>query len=157
MKVCSKCKLRRRLSSFYKRKRGPRVGEYYEKCKNCMKLRGRSYYYLTRERQLELVKIRRKNYVEERKKYINKTKNKPCVDCGKIYPPWVMDFDHREGTLKLSSIGGIHSGRLWSFEKIDEEIAKCELVCANCHRQRTHDRLERRKLAEVANVVKASL
>lgn len=157
MKVCAKCKLNRRLSSFYQRKRGPRQGEYYEKCKTCMKIRGRSYYYQTRVRQLELVKIRRRRYVEERKEYINKLKEKPCVDCGKIYPSWIMDFDHIEGTIKLSSIGGIHSGRLWSFDKIDEEIAKCELVCSNCQRQRTHDRLEKRKSAEVANVVKASL
>ena len=157
MKECSKCGLRRRLSSFYQRKRGPRAGEYYEKCKKCMKVRGRSYYHLNRDRQLKLVYIRRKRYVEERRAYIYKLKNKPCVDCGKIYPPWVMDFDHKEGTLKLSSIAGISSGRLWSFDKIDEEIAKCELVCANCHRQRTHERLEKRKSAEVANVVKAPL
>ncbi len=147
----------RRLSSFYIRKTGPRVGEYYEKCKNCMKVRGRSYYYQTRERQLELVKIRRKRYVEERREFVYKLKKKPCIDCGKIYPPWVMDFDHREGTIKVSSIGGIHNGRLWSFKKIEEEIEKCDLVCANCHRQRTHERLEKRKSAEVANVVKAPL
>ena len=90
-----------------------------------MKVRGRSYYHLNRDRQLKLVYIRRKRYVEERRAYIYKLKNKPCVDCGKIYPPWVMDFDHKEGTLKLSSIAGISSGRLWSFDKIYEEIAKC--------------------------------
>jgi hypothetical protein len=68
-----------------------------------------------------------------------------------------MDYDHREGTVKLGSIAGIHSGKLWSFDKIDEEVAKCDLVCANCHRQRTHERLEKNKSATVAKLVKAAL
>ena len=41
------------------------------------------------------------------------------------------------------------------FNSILKEIEKCDLVCANCHRQRTHDRLV--KLAEIANEVKAPL
>jgi len=59
--------------------------------------------------------------------------NKPCTDCKKIYNPWQMDFDHVRGK-KHQNIAMMKEYRK---ERILEEIAKCELVCANCHRQRT--------------------
>lgn len=151
MKECSKCLLVKSIEDFYSRKRGPRAGEFYEKCKECMRARGRIYYAENRERQLELALLRKRKYVSERKEYIYKFKQKPCMDCGKIYPPWVMDFDHREGTEKIVNIGKIYSGKLWSLDKIDKEIEKCDLVCANnCHRIRTYERLTRNKDAKIA-------
>lgn len=63
----------------------------------------------------------------------------PCADCGGIFPPCCMDFDHLPGTKKLYAVGTMVShGHSWP--KIEVEIAKCELVCANCHRIRTQDR-----------------
>lgn len=55
-----------------------------------------------------------------------------------------LDFDHVRGE-KLFSIGFARgSGK--SLEVILEEIAKCDVVCSNCHRIRTRDRLVRREL-----------
>jgi hypothetical protein len=52
------------------------------------------------------------------------------------YPPYVMDFDHLDGKeFTISS-----SGADYSHAKLVAEIAKCEVVCSNCHRQRTHER-----------------
>ncbi|MEK7551692.1 MAG: hypothetical protein AAB532_03775 [Patescibacteria group bacterium] len=80
----------------------------------------------------------------ERKKmlavFVNELKYKPCKDCGIIYPPYVMDFDYIKGQEKLNSVARlIHNG--WSKAKLLEEMAKCDLVCANCHRIRTYKRL----------------
>jgi hypothetical protein len=62
---------------------------------------------------------------------------KPCMDCGNQFPPYVMDFDHRDPTLKKNNVAYMaHS----SLDRIMEEIEKCDLVCANCHRIRTHKR-----------------
>lgn len=61
-------------------------------------------------------------------------KNKPCADCGIQYPPYVMDFDHRPGEVKMENVGAMSR---FSEEAIAAEIAKCDLVCANCHRERT--------------------
>jgi hypothetical protein len=62
--------------------------------------------------------------------------NKPCMDCGVIYPPYVLDFDHLGDKLfNLSS-----QTHYTSLERIQKEIAKCDLVCSNCHRIRTHNR-----------------
>ena len=64
-------------------------------------------------------------------------KNVPCMDCGIKYPPYVMQFDHVRGQ-KLFNIGlRIDANEVtWTTE-----IAKCDIVCANCHAERTHQRL----------------
>lgn len=60
-----------------------------------------------------------------------------CVECGYKEHPAALEFDHLPGkdkTLNISVmivVGGFSKGRIL------EEIAKCELVCANCHRVRT--------------------
>jgi len=61
-----------------------------------------------------------------------------CTDCGYRANPVALDFDHLPGSVKLyrvCSMAGMSRGL------IDAEIAKCEVVCANCHRIRTNDRL----------------
>lgn len=60
----------------------------------------------------------------------------PCVDCGVQYPPYVMDLDHVRGEkLFVLSKGYNHS-----VEAQLAEIEKCDVVCTNCHRERTHVR-----------------
>lgn len=71
------------------------------------------------------------------KNWYNSLKNKPCVDCNKSYPPYVMDFDHlKDKEFGLSKTLNYN----WGKKRVLDEIAKCELVCANCHRERTHNR-----------------
>lgn len=57
------------------------------------------------------------------------------MDCGISYPYYVMQFDHREN--KKFTLGKVLHHKL---EKVLDEIAKCDLVCANCHAIRTHER-----------------
>ena len=72
--------------------------------------------------------------------YINDLKQISCIDCGNSYPPYVMDFDHRNKDEKIGSVARlIHNG--WSKTRLLTEIKKCDLVCANCHRIRTYKRL----------------
>jgi hypothetical protein len=70
-------------------------------------------------------------------------KSAPCMDCGVSYPPYVMDFDHVRGT-KTASVSELLS-RDATKRRALAEIAKCELVCSNCHRKRTFNRRERNK------------
>jgi hypothetical protein len=63
---------------------------------------------------------------------------RPCSDCGRIFPAQVLQWDHLPGASKLGNISTDFRGR--SREKVLEEIAKCELVCANCHAIRTFQR-----------------
>jgi hypothetical protein len=56
------------------------------------------------------------------------------MDCGSTYPYYVMDFDHREN--KKFNIGP--NSYSTSFADLKAEIDKCDVVCANCHRERTY-------------------
>lgn len=67
---------------------------------------------------------------------VNDLKNAPCVDCGVRYPPYVMDFDHRDPNTKYRTVSQLLSHG--SERRVVEEIDKCDLVCSNCHRERTH-------------------
>jgi hypothetical protein len=69
------------------------------------------------------------------KEIVIAAKQKPCVDCGKSYPSFVMDFHHR--TDKQFQIGK-YSSIAPSAKRLRAEIAKCDVICANCHRIRTH-------------------
>jgi len=63
-----------------------------------------------------------------------------CVDCG-INNHIILDFDHiKEKKYNISRM--IHDG--FSWKAIKKEIEKCEIVCANCHRLRTYNRLTHR-------------
>lgn len=65
---------------------------------------------------------------------MDELKSMPCTDCGVKYPPYVMHFDHRDPSTKLFNIGHIVTR---SMTLILAEIEKCDLVCANCHAERT--------------------
>ncbi len=79
-----------------------------------------------------------KQRAKKAREIVIKSKDVPCKDCGQKYHWYVMDLDHVRGQKKFpvsrSSVGGR------SMETIEKEIAKCEVVCANCHRMRTYNR-----------------
>jgi len=75
-----------------------------------------------------------------KKKLAEIKKASGCVDCGESNPI-VLDFDHiRDKKYNISRM--IHDG--FSWKAIVKEMQKCEVVCANCHRIRTHNRLVER-------------
>ena len=131
MKKCPKCKHEKPLTEFYPRnKQKPELGVGGH-CKKCHNLSGRNRY----KRNPTPVLIRTKQRRNERIVLINRAKDKPCMDCGIQYPHYVMEFDHAAKN-KCFNIG---NGRnCYSLIKLQEEIEKCEVVCANCHRERTY-------------------
>lgn len=68
----------------------------------------------------------------------------PCLDCGES-DPVVLDFDHLPGVEKRFEIARAVNASTRAWPTILKEIAKCEVVCANCHRRRTALRLSSRK------------
>lgn len=73
-----------------------------------------------------------------RRAIIEEAKSSPCLDCGIKYPPYVMDFDHRPSETKSFTISENILSK--SDDLLILEIQKCDVVCANCHRIRTHNR-----------------
>lgn len=67
---------------------------------------------------------------------IQSVKSRPCVDCENSYPPYVMDLDHVRGVKSFNISRAARLGV--SINTLLTEIEKCEVVCSNCHRLRTH-------------------
>ena len=77
------------------------------------------------------------NSEKEARQQLEYLKTHPCVDCGE-HDPIVLEFDHVRGTkINCVSVGVKDS---WSVEKLTEEINKCEVRCANCHKIMTDTR-----------------
>lgn len=95
----------------------------------------RRHYEANKQKYLE----RNTRYRNEINELVRKLKQEsPCKDCGNSYPYYVMDFDHLDGYTKVREINYLSStGRIGALKK---ELVKCEVVCANCHRIRTHTR-----------------
>lgn len=79
--------------------------------------------------------------------YVRAAKSRPCMDCGGVFDPICMDFDHRPGEVKLYNVAQLNS----SIPAVKREIAKCDLVCANCHRLRTASRARSKAVGETAS------
>lgn len=58
-----------------------------------------------------------------------------CMSCGYNQHPAALDFDHIEPSSKLFTIGTAYG--TCSIKRLYEEVAKCRVLCANCHRIKT--------------------
>ena len=130
MKQCTKCLETKALSEF------SRNGErYHSHCKVCRSAHYKVYAQTDKEKERLRTRTVGKRY--DAQEYVRAEKSKPCMDCKKSYPYYVMQFDHL-GDKKYNVAWMVSRG--YTIASIAEEIAKCDLVCANCHAERTHQR-----------------
>jgi len=126
-------------------KRYPRTLEYWYKsdtksgltkcCKFCIIARNKEWQRNNPERYAESKKQANKRRTAEFQEY---KEAHPCMDCGNYWPYYVMQFDHRPGEVKFMDVSQMVLR--YPAEAVWTEIAKCDLVCANCHFIRTHNR-----------------
>lgn len=107
-------------------------------CIDCARKESKTRIALYREKNPDKYKKIRREHTQELRELSNKLKNVPCKDCGNRYPPYVMDFDHILGKKEFTISTRISGS--YKKEQILEEAKKCEIVCSNCHRQRTYNR-----------------
>ncbi len=62
----------------------------------------------------------------------------PCIDCQES-DPRVLEFDHRDPATKRAPVS-VLVAEGYGLDAIAQEIAKCDVRCANCHRIRTRER-----------------
>lgn len=131
MKVCCKCKLNKPEGDFNKKTdRGLQPN-----CRSCCHILFKEYYTKNKERHLaEVKKSKRKLRKVTQQYFLKYLSEHPCVDCGET-DIVVLEFDHVRGTKHHNVTNMIASG--YSLERINDEIAKCEVRCCNCHRRRT--------------------
>jgi transposase len=88
--------------------------------------------------QKEKTDNRRRDGRTKVRKYLQEYKaGKKCADCGENYPYWMLEFDHLKD--KKFTIGQF-SSKTVDLDIIKLEIEKCDVVCSNCHRNRTFQR-----------------
>ncbi|MCA1615336.1 MAG: hypothetical protein LC800_14785 [Acidobacteria bacterium] len=135
MKHCTSCGQEKLESEFSRKGEG-----LQDRCKACFAEYHRRYY--EKNKALYAAKNRR-NKSRQRarlKAILVAEKQRPCADCGGVFHPWVMEFDHRDAADKVGAVGNLVS-RGCTDERLLAEMAKCDIVCANCHRMRTFNRL----------------
>lgn len=92
----------------------------------------RKHYYANKQQYLDRNKRDRKNAQQHVLAYLLAN---PCVDCGEK-DVRCLEFDHRDRANKSHSITKMITDGL-TIVRIDAEIAKCDVRCANCHRKVT--------------------
>ena len=132
MKICTVCKKEKELCEFNKNK--TRKDGYNNICKLCSQERSKRYYNENRDHHREIVYGRKLKLINENRiKLFEYYSTHPCVDCGEN-DPIVLELDHRDDVEKNDNISNLMD-RCWGT--IKEEINKCDVRCANCHRRRT--------------------
>ena len=132
MKHCSRCGEMKPQSEF-----GVRTnGKVQAWCRACHRVYQRAYHLRHQEYYAKLQAQR----VTRNRSMLRKAKSVPCADCRVVYPYYVMDFDHRPGEVKCFNLANVAGQTRISLARLEAEIAKCDVVCANCHRIRTHER-----------------
>jgi hypothetical protein len=137
MKKCTLCEIEKDLTCFVKQSKCNDGYAYW--CKDCCKQYMYNRYHKDLEKSREQTNKRR----AERVKWFRDLKsNIPCADCGMIYEPCCMDYDHvPEKGLKHKVVSKMVLDNT-PINKILEEIDKCDLVCLLCHNKRTSDRFD---------------
>lgn len=132
MRVCGTCKVYKEEDEFNKKGNG-----YQSQCRSCQRAWYKNYYDTVPKERQRILKKNKETKQQIREKIKKIKEETPCADCGQHFPYFVMDFDHQRD--KEFNIANNVYAKSW--ETIEKEIAKCELVCANCHRIRTHSPL----------------
>lgn len=121
-KVCTSCNLELPITKFkWRHYKTRQQGTRQAMCNRCL-----------------YVKYTRPGIEEKMKEIHEYQQEKGCADCGYNEHPAALEFDHLISTKKLFNIGEQIGNR--SRKVLWEEIAKCDVVCANCHAIRTANR-----------------
>ena len=125
MKICGNCQEKKSYENFHKNK-STKDG-YQGWCKVCLKakiLEGQKKPGSYKSKQIQLNRDYIWSYLLEH----------PCENCG-LNDPRVMDFDHIDRSTKAAEINYLITRT--NLENLKAEIAKCRVLCANCHRIRS--------------------
>jgi len=130
MKTCTNCKIKKPLENF--QKRSSAKDGHTNLCKPCKRKYDNAHYQNNPKRS-EYIRNNQKDREIKTNKYIAEyLRQHPCVDCGED-DIVVLEFDHVRGKKR----GAISVLKRYSLKAVKEEIEKCEVRCANCHRRKT--------------------
>jgi len=127
-KICTKCKKEKFLSDFNKDKKSK--DKLSCQCKKCLNAYNRLYYRKNIDKKRKYDKGRRQ---ENKQWFVNYKKTLKCENCPEDRY-YCLVFHHRNPEEKKRGIADMVRTR-FSKETILKETAKCQVLCANCHRE----------------------
>ena len=132
-KICTKCKCEKDLHLFSASKKTKDKHSFW--CRACFKAHWEKRYYENHEQYRNSHNESREKLREQnaRKVFEYLTKH-PCITCGES-DPVVLEFDHRSRSDKIESVSIMVRNSSW--KRIESEIEKCDVLCANCHRRKS--------------------
>jgi hypothetical protein len=132
LKKCSVCKKAKNIEEFSWRWKT--LGIRQSACRECRRVQVKKWYSKHKEEHLENVKVRKYKFRQEVRQYVwDYLSAHPCSECGEA-DPIVLEFHHLRGKDKaVSELVGAG----WSIQRVQAEIDKCIVLCANCHRRKT--------------------
>jgi len=111
------------------------------RCRACNSEYQAKWYAANKEKQKQRVQENNDRYRLERRQFLyNYLSSHPCVGCGED-DPIVLEFDHIDPKEKYMAISAMVRDN-HSIKSIEAEIAKCQVLCANCHRRRTAEQFD---------------
>lgn len=134
---CVKCKDTKDIEEFR-----ARPGIEDNVCKTCVNTYNKEHYKANKADYFK----RNKRYKAEIKQMVRDHKESAgCADCKVQFPYYVLEFDHLPNYQKSFNIADAVNGSMarQARTKIIDEMSKCEVVCANCHRIRTFSRMRK--------------
>lgn len=132
-RVCTMCHEEKDIEEFALRNRFTTRRQSY--CKSCKSKMHGDWYSRNKDYQKENASRHRVEYRQNLREYaLEYLSTHPCKSCGESDPA-VLEFHHARG-VKTNDVS-VLIGRGSSLDKLKEEIAKCDVLCANCHRRLT--------------------
>ena len=133
-KICTKCEEVKPLDDFNYRRKS--LGTRQSHCRTCSKAYLKKHYTENSEYYKKKARVHTKRYMEKARKLIYEIKlGNPCIVCGES-DPIVLEFDHIDPSTKEHNVSEMVK-KGYSCESILNEVEKCRLLCANCHRRET--------------------
>lgn len=131
MRECIRCKEQKPLSEFNFKIKAKNLRQAH--CKDCSRLYVQGHYNKNKQYYLDKARVRNQRIRKIVKKFLwEYLSTNSCVDCGEK-DPIVLEFDHIRDKLFNVSV----MARNKTLIDVQNEVAKCEVRCANCHRRKT--------------------
>jgi hypothetical protein len=130
--LCNKCHTEKPVDNFSYKDRDK--GLRKKICRNCHSLYRKQHYLQNKDKYIEKANKWNTKQKEVISKYLfAKLSKSQCLDCGEN-DIIVLEFDHINN--KKIGIAEMYKNS-YSLRAIEEELNKCEIRCANCHRRKT--------------------
>lgn len=136
MKQCAHCREWKTIEEFAFSNR--LLGTRQKHCRECMSKFNKESYNRRTEKYRQNIYDNRNRRKEEVKNFVwDYLAANPCMEGGES-DPRLLEFHHIDPSQKEYNVSELVNGR-YSIERIQKEISKCQVLCANCHRRKTYE------------------